>query len=172
MRNLKARSDMFIIAVFFIGVSALLAWILVVKPISEHYRIGQWDRVPVTITSVKLLENMSSTEAVATYACQASFRYRVGQKTYEADDVSIYEGSDNLSNFQQRIFQELSGYEESGQAFQAYVNPGKPEEALLYRNLRWGVTIGACLLVLLFSAVGVALLVRTGKELLVASRAR
>ncbi len=145
----------------FIGVSLLVGWMLVVKPIHEHLRVGQWEQLPATITSVKMLENVNpSNGGTTSYECQASYRYEVAGKTYEASGVSIYKGSDNLSNFQQRIFNELSNHEKSGKPFRAYVNPDNPEQAVLYRSIRWGVTIGVAILVLLFCSAGFVIILK------------
>lgn len=164
MPHLKAHFESFLIALGLIGVSLLVGWYLVGKPFQEYIRIGQWERVPVVLSSVELKEHTDNTSLTTSYDCQASYHYSYKGQTYKASNVSIYKGSDNLSSYHQQLYQELSRHQQSGTTFPAYVNPSNPDEAVLTREIRWGVTLGVSCLVLLFCAAGVFMIFKTAKE--------
>lgn len=113
-----------------------------------------WQEVPCWIEQVGMRESHDSDDGSTTYAVEARYRYVFAGRTYHGDRVSLVGGSDNLGDFHQRVHDELRGYEGKEKPFRCLVNPQKPEESLLYAELRWGLLLLLALFPLLFPLVG------------------
>lgn len=123
-----------------------------------------WVETPCWIESAGLKHNDESSRATATY------RYEFAGRTYHGDKVTFHVGSDNIGDFQSTAHREISRYapaksakaeREAGASgrkpFRCYVNPAKPDEAVLYRTLRWEMEAFMAIFALTFPAVGAGL---------------
>jgi len=144
-----------------------LSW-LYFSGYSEWWKAQGWHEVPCWIESAELKENRGDDST--TYKAMATYRYEYGGREYHADRVSLGSGSDNVGDFQHRAHRELSrhvvkksknaealGQEGDRIPFRCYVNPEKPEEAVLYRDLRWQMQRFMAIFALTFPAVGAGL---------------
>ncbi|MCU0781951.1 MAG: DUF3592 domain-containing protein [Akkermansiaceae bacterium] len=123
-----------------------------------------WVETPCEILSAEL-ESRRGDDST-TYQATARYRYVFGGRTYESDRVGLSAGNDNIGDFQQRAHRELSGYlspataehdatpAPPGKRFRCYVNPANPEQAVLYRDLRWEMQAFMAAFALIFPAVG------------------
>ncbi|MCF7733341.1 MAG: DUF3592 domain-containing protein, partial [Akkermansiaceae bacterium] len=124
-----------------------------------------WEEIPCRIEATEL--KSSRGEDSTTYQVTASYRYRYQGRVYQGDRVGFSSSSDNIGGFHQRAYRELSSYlaprsgtvevESSGPAvrsFRCYVNPDQPEDAVLYRELRWEMQAFMAIFALTFPAVG------------------
>jgi hypothetical protein len=55
--------------------------------------------------------------------------------------VSLTGGSDNIGDFQRRRMRRSAPLKGGSRPFRCYVNPALPEQAVLFRDLRWGLML-------------------------------
>ena len=109
-----------------------------------------WVRVDAEIVSVNLQQNSGSDST--TYEVTASYRYVYDGEEYTGSRVALHSGSDNIGDYHQDTYRELSGYR--GKTFRCFVDPSSPSEAVLYRDIRYGLVGFYLLFVVLFGGVG------------------
>ncbi len=132
----------------------------------DWWRARNWEEVPCRIESV---ESKSSSDGDSTQT-HATYQYQYGGREYFGDRVSFGKGSDNIGSYQSDVHSELSKYvsgkprkgkaksqQSVGKPFRCFVNPQKPEEAVLYRTLRWEMQAFMAVFALTFPAVGAGL---------------
>ena len=126
------------------------------------WQVRSWVETPCRIESVKVRSHDESTETTASY------RYVYEGRSYTGDRVSTGRGGDNVGNFQHRAARELKAHvapkattAEAGEAlqFRCFVNPARPEQAVLYREFRWGLQAMMAAFPLTFPVVGLGVLV-------------
>lgn len=115
-----------------------------------------WEEVPAVIRGANLAVNHSGDGD--TYRVKAAYTYEYGGRAWSGDKVSNDAGSDNVGSFHQNAFQELQAHRDTGTPFRCYVNPGNPAEAVLYRDLRFGMLGIYALFGLVFGGVGFGLI--------------
>lgn len=140
-----------IMALCFIAVPLMAAWYLVGLPIQQWRLTQHWVEVPAIIEQVKLQEHRG-TDGI-TFESTARYRYQFDGQDYVGDRVSLY-GADDGTSYHRVIVRELEAYRDNQQPFRCFVDPDSPNDALLYRDLRWGMYVMIGLIALLFSGVG------------------
>ncbi len=134
-----------------VGVSA---WLF--STVAGHWKMQRWQETPAKIVWAKL-ESHSDNDGT-TYRATAEYAYQFGGRQYTGHQVSISGGSDNIGSYQQNVHRQLSGYRASGRSFRCYVNPERPAEAILFRDLRYEMVAFQALFATSFGAVGFGLL--------------
>ena len=137
---------------------------------SQWWQARSWEEVPCWIESTKLESHQGDDST--TYKAVATYRYEFKGHLYHGDRVTLVEGADNVGEFQQKTHRELARYvvgkakgledlgsEGKRKPFRCYVNPDKPDEAVLYRGLRWQIQAFMAAFALTFPAVGAGLVV-------------
>ncbi len=119
-------------------------------------RAQSWDEVPATLLSANLVVNSGSDST--TYRVEATYEYNYLGRTYTSDVVSSSFGSDNIGSFHQDKYAELRRYLDAGERFRCFVNPSDPSEAMLYREMRWGMFAFELIFALVFGGVGFGLM--------------
>jgi len=120
----------------FAGVGTFVGY-LAGSMIATWRQTGSWIEVPATIVSTDL--DVSRGDDSDTYRVRAEFTYQYDGRTYTSRDVGSGNGYDNIGSFHQDKHAELRAYVASGRPFRCFVNPDNPAEAVLYRELRWGM---------------------------------
>ncbi len=120
-----------------------------------HLKMRGWQEVPARIVHADLKAHRGKS---TTYEVTAEYAYQCGGRPYTGRRVSLYGGSDNVGSFHQDAYRQLSQYQKSGRPFRCYVDPQRPAEAILYRDLRWEMIGFQSIFVLLFGGVGFGLL--------------
>jgi hypothetical protein len=92
---------------------------------------------------------------------EAQYTYTVDSKKYNSSKVSFYSGSDNVGSFHQNTFHKIETARLSKKAFPCWVNPEKPEEVVLVRDLRPEMMTFQLLFVFLFGGAAAAVLCAT-----------
>ena len=133
-----------------------------------YFAARSWPTVPAVIEEVEF-EQYSGEDAMV-YSVVVTYRYESGEQNYTGHRVGIMGGGSSNYELHRRRYEELALHRDKNIPFRAYVNPGNPHEALLYRETtEWmyaRVPFGAC-----FAGAGVAItvlgviLVRTNREL-------
>jgi hypothetical protein len=130
-----------------------------------------WVEVPAELVNVTLEEHDGDDST--TYQTTATYRYEYAGRTYDNHRVAIDTGSDNIGDFQQRLYYELRAAHERGATVTAYVDPAKPANAVLNRELRFGMLALKGVFAFVFGGVGFGLLfgARYGAKKLAAQNA-
>lgn len=120
----------------------------------EWVSMQSWVPVDAEIVSVDLEQSSGSDST--TYRVTASYRYVVNGREYAGSRVALHTGSDNIGNYHHDIYAELSGYR--GKTFRCFVDPRSPSDAVLYRDLRFGLLGLYMVFVVLFGGAGFGLI--------------
>lgn len=130
----------------YLASSSVITWV----------RAKSWEEVPARIISADL--DASSSDGSTTYRVRAAYEYEYGGRRYSSERVSSGGGSDNIGSFHQDKYAELRLFVDSGRPFRCFVNPDDPSEALLYRELRWGMLGFMLVFTFAFGIVGYGLM--------------
>jgi hypothetical protein len=136
----------------FLAAGLFLSW-LYFSGYAKWWSARNWQETPCRIESADL--KVSHGDDSNTYKALATYRYEYEGRTYHGDRVSLGSGSDNVGGFQHAAHRELSRFAGKDSApFRCFVNPAKPDEAVLYRTLRWQMQAFMAIFALTFPAVG------------------
>lgn len=135
------------------GLGIAFFWYL--PTLGNWWSARNWEEVPCWIEHAELKSSRSS-KGGTTYRTEARYRYRYAGRTYFSEEVGLMGGSDNIGTFQTQAHAELQAHAARKQPFRCYVNPHKPEQAVLYRDLRWGLLLLTSLFPTLFPLAGLA----------------
>ena len=130
----------------FFAAGMFMAW-LNFSALTDWWRARDWEETPCRIESVDLQRNDDTSKVVASYS------YRFRGRDYRSDRVSLVSGADNVGDFQQNAFRELSAHRKG---FRCFVNPA---EAVIYRKIRWPLHALMAIFPLTFPAVGAGLMI-------------
>ncbi len=128
--------------------------------LTTWWNARSWVETPCRIETAKLKVNpgrqssRSGGRKSPTYEVQASYRYEFDGQSYRSNRVSLGKGADNIGSFHQRAHEELEAYRRSREPFVCYVDPHRPEESILYRDLRWGLLLLYSVFPTVFPLVG------------------
>ncbi|MBX7257431.1 MAG: DUF3592 domain-containing protein [Candidatus Hydrogenedentes bacterium] len=135
----------------FAGVGVVMAWVML-STVVTWQSMRSWVEVPAKIEAAELEEDSGSDST--TYRCTARYSYEYGGRGFIGTRVAIGSGSDNIGSYQQDVYSKLVQYRDSGQDFRCFVNPNEPSEAILFRDLRWGMLLFHSVFVVAFGGVG------------------
>lgn len=121
--------------------------------VSTWWSARGWEEVPCWIEKADLSFSQDS-EGAATQKAEASYRYRYAGRSYESSQVSLSGGSDNVGDFQERVHAQIRAFEGTDRPFRCFVNPDKPEQAVLFRDLRWGLLLMVSIFPTIFPLAG------------------
>jgi len=124
----------------------------VIQTIAKTFVMQGWPTVPAIIQSAELENSGKSSRAKATYT------YQVDGKQYSGHRVSLY-SPDNLGSFHERTYNDLEQHLNSKTPFPAHVDPQDPNESILLPVLRFEVIGFQLIFVIVFGALGWALLI-------------
>lgn len=126
---------------------------LLFSTLYEHYKAQKWVEVPARIRSLDL-EHRRGSKGGTTYKVVATYAYTYGGRTYEGDRVGFSSSADNVGSWHRDTHKELRQAWTRGKTVPCYVDPAAPEQAVLKRDLRFGMLAFMMLFATLFSAVG------------------
>lgn len=111
-------------------------------------------------TNAELLEARLYCTGGKNPGCEAlaRYRYEVDGLDYENDRVALFGGNDNIGDFQKRLGRELETAFANKEQVQVWYDPANPVNAVLNREIRWGLIAFMGIFVLLFSGVGLGIM--------------
>lgn len=137
----------------FILAGLAVGWFLYFPAIGDWWSARGWEEVPCWIEAASLKASHDD-EGGTTHEAVATYRYKYRGRTFHGDEVSFYGGSDNIGDFQQRVHEQIRAHQGGEQPFRCFVNPVNPEQAVLFRDLRWGLMLLMSIFPLLFPLAG------------------
>ena len=145
-----------IIGVLFCGVFAALGigfFIVGAIPmISGWVEAKSWQQVPADLISYKLKTNYGDDSE--TYKITASYSYQYLGQRHTSSKVSFSSGSDNIGSYHQDMNARLAAVERGSNFLRVWVNPKMPSEAVIDRDMRWGLLLFKSLFLFIFGGVG------------------
>ncbi len=130
---------------------------LIAGSLYDGFRMASWPQTQGTLSSAHI--RSSTSDNSTSYEAEAQYRYRVGGREYFGDRVAIQGGGDNIGDFQQQLGWELESLYRNRQSVTVYYNPDNPAEAVLNREMRWGLIGFKAIFVLTFGGVGLGLII-------------
>jgi hypothetical protein len=137
----------------FIIAGIAIGWFLYFPAISGWWSARTWEEVPCWIEKADMTSSRGS-KGGTTRKATASYRYEYRGRTYRSEEVGLTGGSDNIGDFQQRAHAQIRMFEGKDRPFRCYVNPAKPEQAVLFPELRWGLMLMMSIFPMVFPLVG------------------
>lgn len=143
-------------SVFIVAGLAVGLWFFLV--LASWYETRSWPEVPCVVKSSDVRAVTSSSGKMnrksTRYEVQATYEYRYGGRAFTSSQVKFSSGDKKLGGNDQELGAELSAARRSGKPYRCYVNPHKPEEAVLVRGLHWPMLLLLGLFPLLFPLIG------------------
>ena len=138
---------------FLVGIGFLF-W-SVIPTVYDSWRVQSWPAVSGQLIQADLTTNHSSDST--THEARARYRYHISGREYIHDRVAINEGGDNIGDFQQQLGRKLENLYHSHQPVTVFYNPTDPQDAVINRDIRWGLLGFKMIFVLVFGGVGAGL---------------
>lgn len=89
---------------------------------------------------------------------KANYFYEYGGSSYQGDRVYLAEFKDNIGSYHADLLQQLRPYKQSGQALPIWINPRSPQEAVIDRDMRWGLFALMTVFCSIFIFIGLAVI--------------
>lgn len=153
---MKGKFVLFLFALPFAGVGVWMLW-SVGGTLADAWQMQDWVPVEAQVTSGGY-ETRSGDDS-DTYEAYAEYRYDYGGREYRGNRVGIATGADNIGRYQQDIGRDLQRAAQNGDPVVIFVNPGNPAEAIVDRDVRWGLVGFKMIFVVVFGGVGFGLLI-------------
>lgn len=131
----------------------------VIPDLYEWQQMKSWPQVEAHLLEAKLSVNRGDNSD--SYQATASYAYRYQMQDYTGERVAIMDISDNIGDFQRDLAYQLKQAKDNQRLVPAWVNPDNPRDAVLNRELRWGMLGFKMMFVLMFGSVGIALIAST-----------
>lgn len=139
---------------FCVGAGVLLFSIM--PTLYDAARMASWPETPATLLQAQLVTSHSNKST--TYRVEAEYRYNIDGRDYHGSRVAIGAGGDNVGDFQQTLGGRLENAYRIGQTVSVWYDPANPADAVLNRDIRWGLLGFKSIFVILFGGVGFALI--------------
>jgi hypothetical protein len=139
---------------FCVGAGFLL--LSIVPTLHDASRMASWPEAQGALLRAQLISKRSKQSM--TYRVEAEYRYNVDGRDYRGSRVAIGSAADNVGDFQQALGKRLEQAYRAGQPVSVWYDPDNPADAVLNRDLRWGLLGFKALFVALFGGIGLALM--------------
>ncbi|MEM7017398.1 MAG: DUF3592 domain-containing protein [Pseudomonadota bacterium] len=148
-------SDTFFVGLAFLIPGLAIGYIFTLKPFLDHRRSRYWLSVDAELLTVKL-QSKKDRDGFFTHQTIARYRYEWDSQAYESERVWFDSGP--ISSSQQNTYYLLRTYYENNKPFPAHINPNKPSESVLLRDMRWGMMLAALPFFLILSGIGAGMM--------------
>ena len=127
----------------------------VLKPLGHSLITTQWQAVPVQLHNLELRTQHGDS---TTYIVQGRYQYEFSGSVYQSERISVYSGYDNVGDYWEQLYWRLQRQHETGQVT-AWVNPDRPDEAVLDRSVRVPMLLFGGVFMLIFGGIGAGIMV-------------
>jgi hypothetical protein len=157
----KLGSTLFalVFAIPFGGFGGVAAW-GIASMFSASRGAAEWVVVQARVDEAELKVSRGS-KGGSTYQATGKYSYSFGGRTYTGTRLGfdILGGSDNIGDWQADMGAFLEEAKKSGKTIPVWVNPERPEEAVVDREVRWGLVLFMGVFAVVFGGVGVGALI-------------
>lgn len=162
--NQMSSGCMMLFGLPFLAAGLAIGFLVYFPMVSTWWSARGWEEVPCWIEKVEINSSRGSKGSV-TYQTKASYHYKYDGRQHHSEAVSLGgEGADNMGDFQQQAHAQLLPFQGSERPFRCYVNPAKPGQAVLFRDLRWGLMLLLSAFPMLFPLAGLMVSVMGGRQ--------
>lgn len=131
----------------FIAAGAFMTW-KSYQTLLAYRALAAWVEVPATITGVRLAGKRMT----------AGYTYEFAGRKFNGNRIALDSQSLTIGGIQRMAYSELKHAADTGRPFRAFVDPQRPEESVLYRQLPWQLMAFFTLFGATFGAAGLGLL--------------
>jgi hypothetical protein len=136
----------------FFGVGAGVLLFLIVPTLYDGWRMASWPATQGTLLRAELVAG--SSDGSTTYRLEARYRYAVAGRSYENDRTAIVNTGDNIGDFQETLGRRLEQALHAERPVTVWYDPENPADAVLNRDIRWGLLGFGLIFVVVFGGVG------------------
>lgn len=120
--------------------------------ISGWLEAKSWQQVRAELIDHDLVTDRGDDST--TYQATARFRYDYLGQRFNSSNVSFASGSDNIGSYHQDMNAQLSRVARGATPLMVWVNPDNPSEAVIDREIRWGLLAFKSMFLFLFGGIG------------------
>lgn len=153
---MKGKIVVTLFALPFFAVGVWMLW-SISSSFYDAWQMREW--VPIEATVVRGGYDTNSGSDSDTYHAYAEYSYTYQGQRYVGDRVSLSDGGDNIGDYQQEMGRRLQNAAARGTTITVYVDPAAPDEAIIDRDLRWGLIGFKSIFLFVFGGVGLGLLI-------------
>lgn len=153
---MKGKIVVTLFALPFFAVGVWMLW-SISSSFYDAWQMREW--VPIEATVVRGGYDTNSGSDSDTYHAYAEYSYTYQGQRYVGDRVSLSDGGDNIGDYQQEMGRRLQHAAARGTTITVYVDPAAPDEAIIDRDLRWGLIGFKSIFLFVFGGVGLGLLI-------------
>ncbi|MGZ4996756.1 MAG: DUF3592 domain-containing protein [Methylobacter sp.] len=139
---------------FCVGAGFLL--LSIIPTLYDAARIASWPETPATLLQARLVTGHSNKST--TYQVESEYRYNIDGCDYRGSRVTIGSGADNIGDFQQTLGNRLQDAFRNSQTVSVWYDPENPNNAVLNRDIRWGLLGFKLIFVIVFGGAGFGLI--------------
>ncbi|MBN8430272.1 DUF3592 domain-containing protein [Microbulbifer salipaludis] len=129
----------------------------------DRLDMRDWLPMKADILSAELKTHRDS-DGDTTYKARADYQYHYNGRIYRGNRVSVHRGSDNIGSYQQNMYQRLAGAKRQERPVTGWVNPHRPAESVLDRELRWMMVLFPTMLCSVFMIIGAGIIYLTWRK--------
>lgn len=131
------------------------------------YAARSWTETTATIESVSLDRRTSRSggkrkRTSTNYSASVAYRYTAGGIEREGNKATLYGGRDSDQTYHQAVVNRIESFKRQNKPMPCRVNPANPDDAVLLLDQRWGQLGIESIFSLLFTSVGLGLLLIRG----------
>lgn len=153
MAKMMASLFLLVFAVVFPVGGIAFGMLPMYKQLSGWWQANSYEPVAAKVLNVELKSGYS--KKTKTYQTKARFGYEYQGQLYLSNNIGLSDGgSDNISSYQQDIYQQLSHARNDSSPVTLWVNPRQPDQAVYDRSIRWLMILFLIPFAVLFPAVG------------------
>ena len=140
----------------FFLVGAGLFLMSLVPTLYDGWRMQSWLPTDAQLLHVELITSSSSDSD--TYRVEARYQYTVGSTDYVNDRVTHSTTADNIGDFQENLYRRLKDHYRAERAVRIWFDPSNPGDAIIVRDIRWGLFGLKLVFALVFGSIGFGLI--------------
>lgn len=148
---MKGKIFLFLFGLPFFSVGAFMLYLCVTDFIDASEMRG-WSAAQATLSSAGYSSH--SGDDSTTYEAFATYSYEVNGMRYTSSRVGLAGGADNIGEYQRDLGNELRAAMNAKRPITIYYDPQAPDQAIIDREVRWGLIGFRSIFVLVFGGVG------------------
>jgi len=152
----SAGVGLMLLGLAFLCAGMAVLYVGVVSPLHDYMDSSGWVEVMAELDSAELVETRS--DDGTTWKVVARYRYRYRHTWYVGTQVGLQDFADSEREYHETLLRRLRE-ENHKQRLTARVNPHRPDEALLVREIRTSTMVMMSLFGLVFGGAGVGIMV-------------
>jgi hypothetical protein len=153
---MKGRIVVTLFALPFFAVGVWMLW-SISNAFNDAWQMRDWVEVEANLVRGGYTTNSGSDSD--TYETYAEYAYSFAGERYVGNRVSLSDGGDNIGDYQQRMGRRLRAAAANNDAIMVYVDPDAPHNAIIDRDLRWGLVGFKSIFLFVFGGFGLGLMI-------------